>query len=354
MRVLFLNQYFPPDPAPTGVLLRELGDHLAARGHECRYLASPQSYRAAGKNRRRMLREIAALGSILWRGLREPRPDVIFSTTSPPCLLVVATLLAARHRARSAHWLMDMYPELALALGEIQPGAVSRIIERVMGWAYRRTDVLVALDEDMAARLEKYGVEAETVAPWLMQPFVGTTSVEPVEPPTWIYSGNLGRAHEWETLLAAQAILERRGTSWRLLFQGGGPAWPAAQARAAELGLRRCDWQPYVAESELRASLARGSVLVATQRPETQGLLWPSKLALMRDVGRPILWIGPTDGAIARLLNGAGVFSPGDAEGVAAWLEAGSLPGLASTTGTREAGLAKLTQLIACWPCSAS
>jgi hypothetical protein len=38
---------------------------------------------------------------------------------------------------------------------------------------------------------------------------------------------------------------------------------------------------------------------------------------------RAILWIGPTDGAIARTLRGvahAGVFAPGDAAGVAEWL----------------------------------
>lgn len=348
MRILFLNQYFPPDPAPTGVLLRELGEHFAAQGHECRYLASPQSYRAAGKNRRRMLRELGALGSILWRGMREPRPDVVFSTTSPPCLLVVATLIARRHRARSAHWLMDMYPELALALGEIRRGALSQMIERMMGWAYRQTGTLVALDADMAARLEKYGVLAETLAPWLMAPFEGISSAEPEAPPTWIYSGNLGRAHEWETLLQAQAVLEKRGAPWRLLFQGGGPAWPAAQARAAELGLRQCEWAGYAAESALRDSLARCDVLVATQRPETQGLLWPSKLALMRDVGRPILWIGPVDGAISEMLRespGAGIFSPGDGASVAAWLMAPREPMTPASPG-RAAGLAKWARLL--------
>jgi colanic acid biosynthesis glycosyl transferase WcaI len=61
-----------------------------------------------------------------------------------------------------------------------------------------------------------------------------------------------------------------------------------------------------------------------TQRPETRGLLWPSKLALLERLPRSILWVGPTDGDIARRLvarGGAGVFAPGDATGVAAWVE---------------------------------
>jgi hypothetical protein len=78
-----------------------------------------------------------------------------------------------------------------------------------------------------------------------------------------------------------------------------------------------------VAAEELPASLMAAEVLVVTQKPETCGLLWPSKLALVGSLPRQILWVGPTDSAIARdlaLIAGAGVFAPGDAEGVAKWL----------------------------------
>jgi hypothetical protein len=73
----------------------------------------------------------------------------------------------------------------------------------------------------------------------------------------------------------------------------------------------------------LPASLLQSAVCVATQRPEAKGLLWPSKLGLLLALPRPILWIGDPSGAIARHLRGlpeAGVFAPGDAAGVAAWL----------------------------------
>ena len=46
MRILFLNQYFPPDPAPTGILLREIADALAVAGHEVAFASSGQEYRA--------------------------------------------------------------------------------------------------------------------------------------------------------------------------------------------------------------------------------------------------------------------------------------------------------------------
>jgi len=326
VRILFLNQYFPPDPAPTGVLLQELADSLQAGGHTADFVAARQDYRAGQRQGGRMVREAIALARMFFDGLRRPRPEVILSATSPPCLLLVATLLALWHRAKSVHWVMDLYPEIAVGLGEIRRGALAGLLQKMMGWAYRRAALVVALDEDMAERLRPSGVTPRLIRPWV---FASTLTVlartveTPQSPWTWIYSGNLGRAHEWETLLAAQAILEKRGAGIRLLFQGGGPARPAAEKRAQELGLRECAWTGYVEEAELPASLLHAQALVVTQRPAAQGLLWPSKLGLILSLPRPILWIGPTDGAIARLLRTlpqAGVFAPGAAEQVAAWL----------------------------------
>lgn len=326
MRFLFLNQFFPPDPAPTGVLLRELADELERAGHLVDFVAARQDYRGGQRRGGRMRRELAALGRMLLDGLRRPRADVVISATSPPCLLAVATLVAARHRARSVHWVMDLYPDIAVALGEIGGGLPARLVGRVMDGCYRRAACVVALDEDMAVRLRGRGIAPAVLRPWVFAPVLERLAAARAEPAaewTWIYSGNLGRAHEWQTLLDAQAELEARGSSIRLLFQGGGPAWPQAQARARELGLRQIAWRGYVDEAELPASLLGARVLAVTQRPEVRGLLWPSKLGLVMSLPRPILWIGPDDGAIAaalRALPHAGLFLPGQGRQVAEWL----------------------------------
>ena len=335
MRVLFLNQYFPPDAAPTGVLLRELADELERAGHTVDFVAARQDYRAGQQKSGRMLREAKALGRMLWDGVRRPRAQVVVSATSPPCLLVVATLVALWHRARSVHWIMDLYPEIAVALGEVRAGFLVRMIGQVMGWCYRRAARVVVLDADMAARLRVYGVESAVIRPWVFAsvlPQLASARNEPDAEWTWIYSGNLGRAHEWETLLQAQAILEQREAGVRLLFQGGGPSRSLAEARAAELGLRQCVWAGYVEEAELPGSMFRCHALAVTQLPAAQGLLWPSKLGLVMSLPRPILWVGPVDGAIAQTLRAfphAGIFAPGDAGAVADWLLARKAGGAA-------------------------
>jgi colanic acid biosynthesis glycosyl transferase WcaI len=354
-RILFLNQYFPPDPAPTGALMRELGGFLELRGWTAQYVASGQDYRAA-KGGSRAVRELRGLGAVLRRGLAARRADVVFSGTSPPCLAVAAALVAKAHRAVGVHWMMDMYPELAVVLGELKDGPVPAFFRKLMRQAYRSMKLVVALDADMAARLRRYEVEAEVIPPWVMKPLLGSAAeTSPESEPVWIYSGNLGRAHEWETLLEAQALLEARGSRWRLRFQGGGPAWAAAKDRAARLGLSRCEWQPYAAENELRSSLSAASAVIVTQRPEAQGLLWPSKLALALDVSRPVVWVGPTDGAIAahlRSLEWIGVFAPGEAGKLADWLGALEREGTAvisrpgSAAETRSAALERWAVLL--------
>ena len=334
MRVLFLNQYFPPDPAPTGILLQEVANALVAQGHQVVFASAGQDYRAGQKRGSRMRRELQGLWRILWGAWAASgagRVDAIVSATSPPLLVVVGAVVAKLRGTRHYHWLFDMYPELATALGEVGQGPLAHLFSIAARWAYRRADCVVALDEDMAARLKNDGVNARIVAPWVTNPVINARATQALTPRTprgpervWLYSGNLGRAHEWRTLIDAQKLLEGTGSPWRLVFQGGGPSWSAAQEYARAAGLGRCDWQPYVPEDKLPASLLAADVLAVTQRPETRGLLWPSKLALVASLPRPILWVGPPDGAIARdlaRLPQAGIFAPGDAAGVVRWLE---------------------------------
>lgn len=195
-----------------------------------------------------------------------------------------------------------------------------------MAWCYRACGEVVVLDADMAERIKRYGVGSKIIRPWVSRAVQEQAACEGERcraPWTWVYSGNLGRAHEWETLLEAQGLIEAENAEIRLLFQGGGPAWTAAKARAEEMGLKRCDWKDYAPVAELRSSLLDCQCCVASQRPAAKGLLWPSKLALLLTLPRPILWVGSQDGAIAgelRQVPGTGVFAPGQGREIADWV----------------------------------
>ena len=340
MHLLFLNQYGPPDSPPTARLLGELADQLRTGGHTVEILAQRQTYGGRPTSgRERLRRELAASWFILRAGWRRrtPRPDVVLALSSPPGLLVVAALVAWRQRARLAHWAMDLYPELAVALGEIPSGFVAKAVQVAMGWAYRRCALVVALDDDMRDHLQTIClVPVRVLPPWPSQaveqqiasgrnPDTSAPNEDRSTVPwTWLYSGNLGRAHEWQTLLGAQCLLENRGLPVRLAFQGDGAARQAARAGAKELGLQRCEWLDYVPEAQLLASLRSARAWIVTQRPETRGLLWPSKLAVLEKLPGSIVFVGPVDGAIAQRLQtrgSAGIFALGDAPALADWVQ---------------------------------
>jgi colanic acid biosynthesis glycosyl transferase WcaI len=323
MRILILNQYAPPDTAPTAKLVGELAATLAQDGHEVTIVGSNQSYRRIrSRKENRLIRELRALTQLFLESLRCGRPDIVLSTSSPPGLLVIATFISILKRAKSVHWAMDLYPELAFALGRRWPGFARTLLFRATGVCYRYATKVVTLDEDMRQCISsKYGVQAEIIRPWLLhRNFPTKLDYPPKRGFTWLYSGNLGRAHEWKTLIGAQALLEKRNLPIRLLFQGGGPEWPAAQQLVKSLGLKLVDWLPYAQDERIIESLLAAHVMVATQKPVAQGLLWPCKLGLIMALPRPSVFIGAKNGAIALELFSkcnSRTFAPGDAQSLA-------------------------------------
>ncbi len=276
-------------------------------GHEVVFASSGQDYRGGQRGGSRLLRELRGLWALLWAALGAGRVDAVVSATSPPMLVVVAAVVAKLRRARHYHWLFDMYPELAIALGEIPDGALARLFCRRPRWAYRRADCRGGPrrrhgrpPESMRRNRPDHpplGPRLPAKSPCLLflaflpdshPPTSGST------PATWAAPTNGGPC--WTPSASSRPPAPRGASSSR----AAAPHGPLAQEYAGQLGLTRCDWRPYVPEEQLPASLLAADVLIVTQKPETCGLLWPSKLALVTALPRPILWVGPTDRAIAR------------------------------------------------------
>jgi glycosyltransferase involved in cell wall biosynthesis len=129
------------------------------------------------------------------------------------------------------------------------------------------------------------------------------------------YSGNLGRAHEFDTIVGAAAQLKAH-PDIAFLFIGAGHALQALRHRLAEQGLDRSfRFKPYQDRGALKDSLSVPDVHWVSLKPELEGLLFPSKFYGIAAAGRPILAIGAEDGEMARLVrqHACGfVIEPGD------------------------------------------
>jgi glycosyltransferase involved in cell wall biosynthesis len=182
MRVLIINQYFPPDTAPTGIYMFDLARALLARGHDVTAVCSRRAYNsndiypeedcidgvrvrriaASGYGRRRAFGKLAdyiSFAASLSRALSTlaQNTDLIISLTTPPHVGLLAARAARRARAALAHWIMDVYPDVLVAHGAIAPSSIlHRLLESVARRELRASKFIACLGEDMAERLRRY------------------------------------------------------------------------------------------------------------------------------------------------------------------------------------------------------
>lgn len=355
MRIVLLNQYYVPSEAPTALLLADLGQALAAAGHEVTAICSGRDYanperryprtetRAGvrvrrvsnsgfGRGRRlgRLVDYLTFMVGALLRLAIQRKPDVIVVLTTPPMLAFPSWCIARLRSTRLVFWVMDVYPDLAFELGVVRrgsPGAtvLSYLSQRVLKGA----DAVVALGEVMAAHLKQAGARrVETVHNWADGDAIRPRSVgdHPLRQ-AWgwsnrfvvLYSGNLGLAHEFDTILDAAELLRDR-SDLLLAFVGSGPQAGRVKAEVRRRGLNNVEFRPWMAQEQLGLSLTAGDVHVVTLRRGLAGLLVPSKIYGILAAGRPTIYVGPQKSEIAEILQvgGCGVsIAPGQARAFA-------------------------------------
>lgn len=351
MKILLINQYYLPDTAATGQLLGDAAAELTARGHEVHVVCSRGSY---GGNRFFPAEETIAgaavhrlgatgfgragrAGRILdylsfyvlaaARCRRLPRMDVCLCLTTPPFIGLVAAGLSRLRHTPLVHWTMDLYPQIAAALGVIRPGSrIERIFARASRSVYSRSKRIVSLGDTMTRALENEGVDTgaiRVVHNWVPAEAVACTPPPDDDAVTILYSGNMGLGHNLDAVLAAIALLDDR-SALRVVFAGDGKCKRALQDRAAALELSCAEFRPPCALDRLSARLAAGDVHVVSQKTGTEGFIVPSKIYGVMAAGRPAVYIGPAGTEVDDIVrtSGCGIsVAPGDTKAIAAAFE---------------------------------
>ncbi len=353
-RTIFVNRFFHPDLSATSQLLSDLAFDLAGdrrvsvitsrlryddpnarllaresvRGVEVRRVATTGFGRAGLVGKSIDLASFHLMAGIALLMVAK-RGDVIVAKTDPPLLSVVAALAARLRGARLVNWLQDVYPEVATALGALG-GVPARALRVLRDASLRRASANVALGETMAARLEAAGAPRVRIAPnWTDETAITPLAAEHNRlRQAWgldgrfvvAYSGNLGRAHEYDTMLGAARLLADE-PAIRFLVIGDGHQARALRAAAEAAGLKNIDFQPYQPAERLPEALCAGDVHWISLRPELEGLIVPSKIYGVLAAGRPIIAVTAAEGETARLVqvHGCGLHvEPGDGPGFAA------------------------------------
>jgi glycosyltransferase involved in cell wall biosynthesis len=243
-------------------------------------------------------------------------PDVVLVGTDPILSVLVAPVLRRlRPRMRVAHWCFDLYPEAAIADGVVAPGGwLARVLHALLRAAYGSCDLVADLGSCMRERLESYGHTGRkvTLAPWAL--------VEPEEPARpdpsarralfgdgrlgLLYSGNFGRAHSFHDFLQLARRLRGDGVRFCFGVRGNRAEELRAAIRPDDTNVSLAGFAP---EPELPARLGAADIHLVSLRPEWSGLVVPSKFFGALAAGRPVLFAGPRDAAIARWIAAHGV-----------------------------------------------
>jgi colanic acid biosynthesis glycosyl transferase WcaI len=358
-RLIFVNRYFFPDHSATSQILSDLTFHLAASGNDVHVITSKQIYdepdadlpsrenvnrvnvhRVTSTRFGRTVLPGRALDYLSFYYSARRRfgeivraGDVAVVKTDPPLLSVALAPIARRRGARLINWLQDIYPETASVLRvPLARGPAGSALAMLRDRSLRAAEATVVVGELMAQRIEAQGLERTRVH--VIRNWCDDETIRPVPPASnplrenWQligkfvvgYSGNLGRAHEFETILATA---ERLRDKPRIVFLmiGGGRQFEQLGRTVKARGLERSFiFRSYQDRSALPYSLGVPDVHWLSLDPGLEGLIVPSKFYGIAAAGRPIIMIGAHNGEIAQLVRQQRcgiVVAPGDADSLA-------------------------------------
>lgn len=328
-KIVFVNRLYWPSEAASAQLLTDLAEGLAARGWPVHVVAAGQGSQTRGNvlihrtggdvTHRGMLSRTLNYGAFI-RAARATlrrvvsQGDVVVLMTDPPLLSAACTSVARRRGARVVQWIQDIYPEVAMEHlgGWMAPFFAPLQAARNRAWLASQECVVVG--SDMKRALHAVGIpESRTLVLQNWAPVEIDGACTPTHPETtradWgvadefvvAYSGNLGRVHEFATLLdAAEQLRDHREIAFVVI--GDGARRAGVQREAAERGLPNVRFLAAQPRDQLSASLAAADAHLVTLRDGFERWVNPSKLQGILASARPVLFVGPSDSAISALI----------------------------------------------------
>lgn len=341
MRVVLANRYFYPDQSATSRMVTSLAQTLVGEGIETAVLASRSFHDkrketlparetidgvdvhriwTSGFGRGKLAGRAVDyatfhLSAAAWFATHSRKDDICVICTDPPLLSVSAALPIRLRRAKLVNWVMDLFPETAIELGLVKPGSASaKLALALRNWSMRQSALTICPIERMSRYLSSTGIARENLS--VVHHWADRNEIMPVAPSenplrrAWGlgrkfvigYSGNFGRAHEFQTVLDAAERLKHM-KSIVFLMIGEGQQRGFVESEVKRRGLTNVMMKPFQPVEKLSESLGAANVHLVSLRPELEHCIVPSKFYGVLAAGRPTIFIGDPDGEIGSIVR---------------------------------------------------
>jgi len=252
------------------------------------------------KSRKRINQVVYALCASLKVLFSPAKLHVFF--TQPPLYPVIGSWLSRLRRVPYAIHIMDHYPGLVGALGYMnEEGIAYKWLDKRMDKALQKAEFVTVLGSCMKQLVMDKGIPSDRIKQVINVPSIKDEplTVDYLESIglnnkfTIIYAGNMGIAHEFRTVLAVAARMEKTHPEIHFIMLGKGHRKKEVEKHVKDTQPSNMTMVGYLENEEFTAIMKQTDLHLITLRDNFNGLLVPSKLYSSVALGKPVLFEGP-------------------------------------------------------------
>lgn len=324
-----ITEFFPPDYAATGQLIEELVQHLEKEGVLINIFTGQPGYaftttQAPALEKIGDIRIQRSRSTQVWTGrirgkaingvlftlrsflhiIKNFRSNKVFLLTSAPPFLPIAGYLANFVlRFPYVCLIYDLYPDIAIALGVVSKNHwLSKFWRQLNRHIWQKAKGVIVLSPAMKEQVivtcpevaDKISVihswgDPDQIKPMSKEDNWFAKKYNLVEKFIVLYSGNMGRCHDVDTILETAKQLQNEEIQFVCI--GGGQKREKLIQDVNELGLKNFLFLPYQDKKILPYSLTACDLALVSVDSGLENLVAPSKLYPALAAQRPIVAI---------------------------------------------------------------
>ncbi len=335
--ITILTQYFHPHHGATSQLITDLAKGLSNLGYTVNIFTGTQSQQTTPESLnqitiQRSFSPIKSSTSIISKitsslfflisafihiTFHQPTKNILLIASNPPYAGILGIFFKLLKRGKYYFLLQDIFPESAVMSGIMQPnGILFKLFNKLIYLTCKYSENIIVLSSSMQAYLEQKYPDIKTkikiIENWAIEDipickkqdnkFAQTHNLTEIF--TVLYSGNMGRLHDIETLCQAAIIL--KDNPIQFVFIGDGAKTKIIEETIQTHKLKNILLLPLQPREILPLSLTACDISLVSLIFGAESIVAPSKLYGMLAAGRGIISISVPNSYIDRLLTNSG------------------------------------------------